>query len=102
MPRIGDSFWRNEPPFHERGGEVLIVRTGREGDCWNNTFYGFRHLNGHFLATPVGGDFTMEVTFSANYQRLYDQAGAMVFVDDSNWLKCGASSPTGRCICRWW
>jgi regulation of enolase protein 1 (concanavalin A-like superfamily) len=95
MPRTGNSFWRNEPPFHEQRGDELVVRTGKEGDYWNNTFYGFRHLSGHFLATPVNGDFSMEVTFSALYERLYDQAGAMVFVDDDNWLKCGTEFTDG-------
>jgi regulation of enolase protein 1 (concanavalin A-like superfamily) len=95
MPTEEQSFWRNEPPFHERRGETLVIRTGKETDFWNNTFYGFRHLNGHFLATPVHGDFTMELTFAADYRGLYDQAGAMVFVDDNNWLKCGAEFTDG-------
>jgi regulation of enolase protein 1 (concanavalin A-like superfamily) len=95
MPQTDKSFWRNEPPFHERRGDTLVVRTGNKTDYWNNTFYGFRHLSGHFLATPVTGDFSLEVTFSANYQRLYDQAGAMLFVDDNNWLKCGTEFTDG-------
>lgn len=95
MSTTGNSFWRNPPPFHEQRGEMLVVRTGKEGDYWNNTFYGFRHLNGHFRATPVSGDFSMEVTFVAAYERLYDQAGAMVFVDDNNWLKCGCEFTDG-------
>lgn len=96
MSKTGNSFWRNPPPFHEQRGEVLVVRTGKEGDYWNNTFYGFRHLNGHFRATPVTGDFSMEVTFTANYERLYDQAGAMVFVEDNNWVKCGCEFTDGE------
>lgn len=95
MPRTGKSFWRNEPPFHERLGDSLVVRTGAETDYWNNTFYGFRHLNGHFRATEVTGDFTFEVTFAASYSRLYDQAGAMLFVDENNWLKCGTEFTDG-------
>jgi regulation of enolase protein 1 (concanavalin A-like superfamily) len=95
MPRTNKSFWYNEPPFHERRGDALVVRTGNETDYWNNTFYDFRHLSGHFLATLVTGDFSIEVTFSANYQRLYDQAGAMLRVDDNNWLKCGTEFTDG-------
>lgn len=95
MPLTGKSFWRNEPPFHEQRGESLVVRTGREGDYWNNTFYGFRHLNGHFLATPVTGDFSAEADFTARYTRLYDQAGLMIFVDENNWLKCGVEFTDG-------
>jgi regulation of enolase protein 1 (concanavalin A-like superfamily) len=95
MPLIGQSFWRNEPPFHERRGETLLVRTGLEGDYWNNTFYGFRHTNGHFLATPVTGDFSIETTLTADYTRLYDQAGLMVYADDNNWMKCGVEFTDG-------
>ena len=51
MPQSDKSFWRNKPPFHEWRGEALVVRTAHESDYWNNTFYGFRHDNGHFLAT---------------------------------------------------
>lgn len=95
MPSTDKSFWRNAPPFHEERGESLVVRTGKETDYWNNTFYGFRHLSGHLRAMPVSGDFSFELTFSANYSRLYDQAGAMLFVDDNNWLKCGTEFTDG-------
>jgi regulation of enolase protein 1 (concanavalin A-like superfamily) len=95
MPSTGRSFWRNEPPFAERRGEALIVRTGKDTDYWNNTFYGFRHANGHFLASPVTGDFSFELTFSADYRRLYDQAGAMLWVDGNNWLKAGIEFTDG-------
>jgi regulation of enolase protein 1 (concanavalin A-like superfamily) len=64
--------WRNEPPFWQRDGEVLTVRTSKETDFWNNTFYGFKHVNGHFLAERVSGDFTIEAEFSADYRALYD------------------------------
>jgi hypothetical protein len=95
MPKTGIPAWHNRAPFDEKRGGSLIVRTAGETDYWNNTFYGFRHANGHFLATPVTGDFSFEVTFSADYKRLYDQAGAMVRVDDNNWLKTGTEFTDG-------
>lgn len=95
MPKTGTAFWRNEPPHHEERDGALVVRTGRDTDYWNNTFYGFKHADGHFHATPVSGDFSLELTFSATYHRLYDQAGAMVFVDGNNWLKCGVEFTDG-------
>jgi uncharacterized protein len=96
MPEIGQGFWINEPPSHQRDGDALVVRTGRETDYWNNTFYGFRHGNGHFLAYPVTGDFSLEATFSADYARLYDQAGVMVRADENNWLKTGTEFTDGE------
>lgn len=93
--KTGKSFWRNQPPFYEERGGTLLVRTGKDTDYWNNTFYGFKHANGHFRATEVSRDFSFEATFSANYQRLYDQAGVMLFVDGENWLKCGVEFTDG-------
>lgn len=96
MSAIGTPRWINPPPAHNESEGVLSVVTGKETDWWNNTFYGFRHLSGHFRATPVSGDFSLTVTFSAPYATLYDQAGAMLRVDDDNWLKCGVEFTDGR------
>ena len=81
--------WVNEPPHHEWRNETLVMRTGRDTDWWNTTFYGFRHLSGHMLGAPADGDFTLELTVAAPYERQYDQAGAMVYVDENHWMKCG-------------
>ena len=96
MPSLGTPHWTNEPPAHRREGEALIMVTGKETDFWNNTFYGFRHQNGHCHATPVSGDFSLTLRFWAPYATLYDQAGAMLRVDENNWLKCGVEFTDGR------
>jgi regulation of enolase protein 1 (concanavalin A-like superfamily) len=96
MPQLGEEHWINPPPAFTQTGGVLAVTTGRETDYWNNTFYGFKHDNGHFRATPVTGDFSLTVTFSAAYSALYDQAGAMLRADGDNWLKCGVEFTDGR------
>lgn len=96
MPVLGTPFWINEPPSYNESGNTLTVATGKETDWWNNTFYGFKHLSGHFRATPVTGDFSLTVEFTAPYATLYDQAGAMLRVDDNNWLKCGVEYTDGR------
>lgn len=96
MTMTGTAHWINPPPSSEQDGETLTVTTGKETDFWNNTFYGFRHGNGHLLATPVTGDFSLTISFSASYSTLYDQAGAMLRVDDDNWLKCGVEFTDGR------
>ena len=96
MTMTGTAHWINPPPTSEQDGETLTVTTGKETDFWNNTFYGFRHGNGHLLATPVTGDFSLTISFSASYSTLYDQAGAMLRVDDDNWLKCGVEFTDGR------
>ena len=96
MPQLGEEHWINPPPAFTQKDGVLAVITGHETDYWNNTFYGFKHDNGHFLATPVTGDFSLTVTFSAAYSALYDQAGAMLRADGDNWLKCGVEFTDGR------
>jgi regulation of enolase protein 1 (concanavalin A-like superfamily) len=74
---------------------MLVVRTAPKTDFWNNTFYGFRHLNGHFRSRNVAGDFSAVVEFSADYRTLYDQAGVMVWVDERTWLKTGIEFTDG-------
>jgi len=96
MPQLGEEHWINPPPAFTQKDGVLSVTTGQETAYWNNTFYGFKHDNGHFLATPVTGNFSLTVRFSAGYSALYDQAGAMLRVDADNWLKCGVEFTDGR------
>jgi regulation of enolase protein 1 (concanavalin A-like superfamily) len=96
MPGLGDPHWFNPPPRAVEEAGRLLVETGRQTDFWNNTFYGFRRLSAHLRATPVTGDFSLVVTFAAAYATLYDQAGAMLRVDDNNWLKCGVEFTDGR------
>lgn len=87
--------WLNEPPHVWNEGGALMVRTGRETDWWNNTFYGFLHLSGHFLGREAEGDATLVVSFSASFTQQYDQAGAMIHVDDRTWMKCGIEFTEG-------
>src|SRR5262249_35315396 len=89
MMAAGKPRRRNEPPFWERRGDVLIVRTGEKTDYWNRTFYGFKNGNGHLYAREVRGDFSALAEFAADYRNLYDQAGIMIHVDDRTWLKAG-------------
>ena len=42
--------WHNEPPVWKDEDGVLTVKTARETDFWNNTFYRFRHDNRHLRA----------------------------------------------------
>ena len=69
----GESRWRNPPPFFEKLGDVLVVRTGEKTDFWNRTFYGFKNGNGHLLAHPVRGDFSAITEFAADYKKIARQ-----------------------------
>lgn len=81
--------WFNEPASAKQAGDQLIVTTKPKTDYWRKTFYDYVTNNGHFFFLSVTGDFTLESRVAGKYAELYDQAGLMVRVDDSNWLKCG-------------
>jgi uncharacterized protein len=81
--------WFNEPASAKQSSDQLIVTTKPKTDFWRKTFYDYVTNNGHFFFLPVTGDFTWESRVAGKYSALYDQAGLMVRIDDSNWLKCG-------------
>lgn len=86
---LGIARWHCEPPFWSLTDERLTVSTGLNTDFWQDTYYGFRRDDGHFLGKPVSGDFSAIVVFEADYEELYDQAGLMMRADTENWLKAG-------------
>src|SRR5207244_599146 len=79
----------NEPASATQSGDQLVVRTKPKTDYWRKTFYDYVTDNGHFFFLPVIGDFALESCVAGKYGALYDQAGLMVRIDSSNWLKCG-------------
>lgn len=81
--------WFNEPASARQSGEQFLVTTKPKTDFWRKTFYDYVTDNGHFFYLLVTGDFTLESRVAGKYAALYDQAGLMVRIDSSNWLKCG-------------
>ncbi len=92
---LDNHTWLNPPPKHFFAGGALNVETGKETDFWRETFYGFWRDNGHFLHAPVSGDFTAEVTVEGRYETLYDQAGLMIRLSESHWIKAGIEYTDG-------
>ncbi|MER9402775.1 DUF1349 domain-containing protein [Mesorhizobium caraganae] len=90
-----DLTWLNPPPHHVLGDDTVHVRTGKETDFWRETFYGFRRDDGHFLYRPVEGDFSAEVTVKGDYKVLYDQAGLMLRLSETHWIKAGIEYTDG-------
>jgi uncharacterized protein len=87
--------WMNEPPRWSNENGVYRVVTGKETDFWRETFYGFWRDNGHFLYRTVAGDFTAEVTIKGEYDTLYDQAGLMMRLSETHWVKAGIELTDG-------
>jgi uncharacterized protein len=93
---FAECAWLNEPAVWRRNGETLTVTTDRLTDFWRETHYGFTRDTGHFFGFETGGDFTAEMRIQAQYQELYDQAGLMVRLSDTKWIKAGIELSDGR------
>lgn len=87
--------WLNEPQrWQERSGIVtLAIEPGT--DFWRKTHDGGIRDNGHFYYETVEGDFVAEVKVRGQYGALYDQAGLMVRLDETIWMKCGIEYMVG-------
>jgi len=86
---FGRMKWFNEPASSRIAGNQLLVTTKPKTDFWRKTFYEYVTDNGHMFFLAVSGDFTFECRVAGKYAASYDQAGLMVRIDSSNWLKCG-------------
>jgi regulation of enolase protein 1 (concanavalin A-like superfamily) len=87
--------WHAEPPRWSIDGTRLRLEPEGATDFWQRTHYGFRADNGHFLYVQLGGDavMTTHVRFHARHQ--YDQAGLMVRLSASCWLKTSVEHEPG-------
>jgi len=81
--------WLNEPPLWNADGSTITVKSAPHTDFWRKTHDGGVRDTGHFYFERVTGNFTAEVKFTGDYRDLYDQAGMMVRLDDTIWMKCG-------------
>lgn len=93
---VRDGQWTTEPVRAEwnAGGE-LLVEAREESDAWRETSYGFVHDNAHALLAPLGAREAVEVTFVLDYDQQFDQAGVMIRVDESTWIKAGVEVSDG-------
>lgn len=88
--------WLNEPPAWSLAGDDLSVVTGPSTDFWRETHYGFTRDSGHFFGFRTSGDFTATLRVRARFDALYDQAGLMVRVDETTWVKAGVEVSDGE------
>jgi len=81
--------WLHTPPKCQIDQDTLKVITSENTDFWRITQYDFIHDNGHFFGRPVDHAFTAQLHVRADFQALYDQAGLMVRIDETRWIKIG-------------
>ncbi len=90
--------WLNEPMDWNLGAAGLAVVTDQATDFWRETHYGFTRHSGHFFGYEAAGSFTATLRVQARYEKLYDQAGIMVLVDEANWVKAGIEISDGEAL----
>ena len=84
-----NASWHNPPKVVSWTNDVLRFETDHKTDFWQDTWYGFRRDNGHFLGLDAPSDFSATLAFEGQYENLYDQAGIMIRIDENNWIKAG-------------
>ena len=88
--------WLNPPPSLEVSDGWLAIAPGDQTDFWQKTFDGGARDNGHVFYVEVSGDFVAETRVTGEFHNLYDQAGLMLRVDATHWLKVDAENdPVG-------
>lgn len=87
--------WLNPPADWEGDETGLTVTTDNATDFWRHTHYGFVRDNGHAYLSAVKGDFTASAIVVGGYDKLYDQAGLMLRIDQRSWIKTGIEYTDG-------
>lgn len=88
--------WLNKPASVQVSDHSLTMTTDEKTDFWRETYYGFTRDTGHFLGVPTTDGFTAEIRIQGEFQALYDQAGLMVRIDESRWVKTGVEFTDGE------
>ena len=88
--------WLNAPARWSEEPGLLTVTADAGTDFWRTTSYGYVRDSGHLYGDVQAGDFDLSVRLAGAYAAQYDQAGAMVRVDERHWLKSGVEFFDGR------
>jgi hypothetical protein len=88
--------WLNEPAQWSEQRGSLVVTADAATDFWRTTGYGYVRDNGHLYAEQLAGDFELSMRVRGSYAAQYDQAGAMIRLDERRWLKAGVEFFDGR------
>ena len=79
--------WHCEPSNWSTAAGRLVIAPDSPTDFWSKTHYGFEADNGHFLFANIAGDFVLSAGIFMTPRHQYDQAGLMVRLSKSCWLK---------------
>jgi uncharacterized protein len=87
--------WFNEPVQWKINNSSVVLSTDPQTDFWRTTFYKYIKDNGHFYFQEKEGDFECSVKITGSFAELYDQAGLMIRIDSSQWIKSGVEFANG-------
>ncbi|KIQ03460.1 regulation of enolase 1 [Agrobacterium tumefaciens] len=93
---FNNGMWLNEPQSWKADDDGLTIVTDAKTDFWRETYYGFTRDSGHFLGFDTGSSFTAVIRIRGEFRTLYDQAGLMVRIDDTKWVKTGVEFTDGE------
>lgn len=88
--------WLNAPISAEISEHYLTLTTDQKTDFWRETHYGFTRDTGHFLGVVTADGFTAKIRVQGKFRSLYDQAGLMVRLDETCWVKTGVEITDGE------
>lgn len=82
--------WINEPEsWSIDSPSQMTMQVTEKTDAWSLLPHWFKINDVPFYYGEYSGDFEVKVNFSGNYKTKYDQAGLMLLIDSSNWIKAG-------------
>lgn len=84
---LRNATWLNEPSSYEVAAASLTMTTDPKTDFWQRSYYGFRNDNGHAMLLERDDNFTFTVKVAFQYEKLFDQAGIIIYLDSENWFK---------------
>jgi uncharacterized protein len=88
--------WLNEPATWSVSGNEVFADADPNTDFWSITDYGYVRDNGHVYGEILSSDFKLNARIEAEYVAQYDQAGAVVRVDERHWIKTGVELFEGK------
>lgn len=87
--------WSHAPAAVVADGESVLVTAVEGSDAWRETSYGFVHDSEHALLAPLPTDRAVEVSFVADYDQQFDQAGVFLRASATTWVKAGVECADG-------
>lgn len=87
--------WSHAPAAAVEDGDALLVTAVEGSDAWRTTAYGFVHDSEHALLAALPTDRAVEVSFRADFDQQFDQAGVFLRASETNWVKAGVEYADG-------